>query len=406
MAEVDRTHGHTSGEGRNGRRERTAEDVRRWCERRCIDGRHGALSDDAAVAIAAGYLDDETRAVLAARRRAGRKLPDPGDCGELRALAEDHAALRAQIAGRRPGATRLLLEYRAGELAKRLRSAQQAFVHSPRHYSQAVRAVRRDRRDGLHLELDKREALFEALQRTPAPLRPTGVEQAREIVYTVTADRVVRWSEKTPLADAARRAADRLAAEVPPDCLRFEDRYDTLLFLAGALYDRIESSEIWRSEYFSVQRNQLHLFEELMQIAVDTIELRGLLAELDQAARSAPPAARREFESRSAALEPVWSQLLARVTALARIGDLLTQAEESFHLAQASRHAVTLDQRIDDLIGRSGSRELSTENTELVGEQFGSAAEAMGVLRSGLDDDIAELVARERPTGPPNPSFS
>lgn len=376
------------------RRERIAEEVRRWCERCSIEGRHAPLSDDAAIAIAAGYLDDDTRAVLAARRRAGRHLPGLGGFGALRELADEHAALRERVAHRRPGASRLVLEYRAGELAKRLRAAHQTFVHSPRHYAQGVRAVRRDRRDGVHIELDRREALFEALQRTPTPVRATPTDQARDVAVTVAVDRMTRWSERTPLADAGRRAADRLEREAPSRDDRFVDRYDTLLFLAGSLYDRIDSSAAWRSEYFEVQRNQLDLADELTQIAVDTVELRGLLGELDTAARSTP-SARAGFEARAAALDPVWTQLLARVTALARIGDLLSRAEEYLHLAHATQHAVTLDQRIEELVGRSGVRELSTENTELVGAQFGSAAELMGVLQNALGVDIAELTAKD-----------
>jgi hypothetical protein len=96
-----------------------------------------------------------------------------------------------------------------------------------------------------------------------------------------------------------------------------------------------------------------------------------------------------------AALEPVWDQILARVTALARIGDLLTRAEDRVHLARLAQRTANLDQRIDDLIGRSGARELSAENTDFVGDQLGVAAEPMVALRSALWTDIAELTAKE-----------
>ncbi|MFZ3394635.1 hypothetical protein ACLQ3J_09505 [Rhodococcus sp. DT1] len=381
------------------RRKRIAGQVRRWCDRCAIDGRHGPLSDAAALALAAGHLDESARTVLANRRRAGRRFPTVDGFGALRLLSDEHAHLVARLGRQRPGAARLVLEYRANELAKRLRAAEQAIVHSPSHYAQGVRAVRRDRRDGLHLELDQREALFAALRQTPAPLPVAPAEQARGAALSVAVDRVSRWSERTPAADAGRRAADLLARRMPEDDDRFVDRYDTLLFLAGSLYDRIESSAAWRSEYFAVQRAQLDLAEEITQIAVDTVSLRGLLAELGAAIGSIPgergAGARAALDARVAALDPVWDQLLARVAALARIGDLLGNAESRMGMVDVARRTASLDERIDDLIGRSGARELSAENTDFVGDQFGSAAELIGSLHTALRSDIAELTGKD-----------
>ncbi|MEU5841746.1 hypothetical protein [Rhodococcus sp. NPDC047139] len=399
MSESDRP--HLQGDdtpGHHGpstdRRARIAGQVRRWCESSSIEGRHAPLSDAAAVALAAGRLDEPTRVVLANRRRAGRRLPALEGFGQLRLLSDEHDRLRARIAGQRPGASRLAVEYRANELARRLRVARQTVVHSPLHYAQGVRAVRRDRRDGLHLEIEQREALFAALQRTPTPLPVVPVEQARVALLGIAVDRVTRWSERTPLAETGRRVAERLARELPDGDDHFVDRYDTLLFLAGSLYDRIEASVAWRSAYFEVQRAQLDLPEEITQIAVDAVALRDLLDDLHTAIGTTPQA-RASLESRVAALEPVWDQILARVTALARIGDLLTRAEDHVHLARLAQRTANLDQRIDDLIGRSGARELSAENTDFVGDQLGVAAEPMVALRSALWTDIAELTAKE-----------
>lgn len=381
------------------RRERIAGQVRRWCDRCAIDGRHGPLSDAAALALAAGYLDEGARTVLANRRRAGRSLPTLDGFGALRLLSDELAHVTARASGQRPGAARLVLEFRANELGKRLRAAEHAFLHSPSHYAQGVRAVRRERRDGLHLELDQREALFAALRRTPAPLPVAPTEQARGAALSIAVDRVSRWSERTPVADAGRRAADILARRMPEDDDRFADRYDTLLFLAGSLYDRIESSAAWRSEYFAVQRAQLDLAEEVTQIAVDTVALRGLLTELRAALGSVSgeggAAARAALEQRVASLGPVWDQLLARVAALARIGDLLGNAESRMSMVDVARRTASLDDRIDDLIGRSGARELSAENTDFVGDQFGSAAELIGSLHTALRSDIAELTRKD-----------
>jgi hypothetical protein len=376
------------------RRERIATQVRLCCDRCRTDGRHDPLSDDAAIAIASGYLDEPARAVLAARRRLVRRIPGIGGFGELRLLTDEREGFAARAAAQRPGVTRLMFEYRASEIDKRIRSARQSIVHSPAHYAQGVRAVRRERRDGVHLELEQREALFRALQHTPAPIPVAAVDRARDTMLGIASDRVGRWSERTPAADAGRRAAEVLARQASGEADRFVDRYDTLLFLAGTLYDQIESSPAWHSEHLAVQRSQLNLTDELTQIATDTIALRGLLAELEDAISTAP-AARAGLESRIAALGPVWTQLLDRVAALARIGDLLGFADGRMAIVEVAQRAASLDERIDDLIGRSGTRELSTDNTNFVGDQFGGAAESIGVLQSALLGDIAELTAKD-----------
>lgn len=378
------------------RRERIDRQVREWCEHGRIDGRHAPLSDAAALCLAAGHLDEQTREILAVRRRTGRPLPTLDGFGDLRRLTDEHARIASRAAELRPGATRLVFEYRALELDKRLRAAHRAFVHSPAHYAQGVRAVRRDRRDGVHLDPAQRDALFAALQRTPVPLSVPVTAQARGAVLGVAVERVARWSEGTPAEAAGRRAADALSRQVPEDDDRFVDRYDTLLFLAGSLYDRIETSAAWNSEQLVVQRAQLDLADELTQIAVDTVALRGLLAELADAARSAP-AARAGLEARATALEAVWDQLVDRVAALARIGDLLTTAEEQLRHDRIAERTASLDERIDRLIGRSGARELSAENTHFVGDQVDAAAGSIRSLQAALRGDIAVLTARERP---------
>jgi len=105
--------------------------------------------------------------------------------------------------------------------------------------------------------------------------------------------------------------------------------------------------------------------------------------------------ARAALDARVAALDPVWDQLLARVAALARIGDLLGNAESRMGMVDVARRTASLDERIDDLIGRSGARELSAENTDFVGDQFGSAAELIGSLHTALRSDIAELTGKD-----------
>lgn len=377
------------------RRARITEQVRRWCERARLDGRHAPLSDAAALLIAAGRVDGVTRQILSARRRAGRVLPSIGGFGELRLLADDHARMVERAAAQRPGPVQLACRYRAAELGKRLAALRSTMTVSGAHYAGGVRAIRRDRRDGVHLDPQQREALFDALTRTPAPLPVYGrpLHELRNAVLEGAATRVTRASEHTRARDAGRRAAVALERAAVPDDDRFVDRYDTLLFVAGMLYDRIEGSPAWHSEHFAIQRAQLDLAQELVQIAVDTVALHGIVGELDDASASTPEA-REHVASRRGALEPVWDQLVERVAALARIGDLLAHAESRFRAMASMQWATSLDHRIDELIARSGSRELSAENTHQVGDQLGDVEEMLGTFRTALGGDIAALIAR------------
>ena len=379
------------------RRERITAQVRQWCEDGRIEGPYRELSADAAVLIAAAYLDEPTRMVLVNRRRVGRTVPDIGWFGALRTLSDDRARRDRRAREMRPGAWQVVASYRAGEVERRLLTARARFVHSPAHWANGVRAIRRDRRDGVHLEPAQREALFDALTRTPVPVSDSGTDQATAAALSVAAQRLAGLAEHTRWAAAGRRAADALGAAAGQPAGRFADRFDGLLYLAGSLFDRIETSVAWRSDHFAVQRVQLDLADELQQIAVDTVALRGIGGELAAALASARgDAACESIRARQRALAVVWEQLVDRVAALARIGDLLGEAEEQLRSAAAVQRTVRLDARIDELVARAGNRELSTENTHYVGDQIGGVDEVMLGYQALLQGDIQALQARPR----------
>lgn len=291
----------------------------------------------------------------------------------------------------------MVASYRATEVERRLLTTRARFLHSPAHWANGVRSIRRDRRDGVHLEPGQREALFDALTRTPAPVPDGGTDQATAAALSAAGQRLAGLAERTPWAAAGRRAADALGAAAGQPGRRFVDRYDGLLYLAGSLFDRIETSVAWRSDHFAVQRVQLDLADELQQIAVDTVALRGIGGELAAALESTRiEAARESIRTRQRALAVVWEQLVDRVAALARIGDLLGEAEEQLRSAAALQRTASLDARIDDLVARAGNRELSTENTHYVGDQIGGVDEMMLGYQVLLQGDIQALRARPR----------
>lgn len=257
------------------------------------------------------------------------------------------------------------------------------------HYASGIRGIRRDRRLGVHLEPRQRAAVVTALSRTPVPFAPSTTEQLRGAAADASA-RAVRLSENSVVARISKYLT------VPTgEQRRFADRYDTLLFLAASWFDRIDRSEIWQSDCFAVQRLQLDLADELVQIAVDTVALQEIEADLvavGSAAVNGPELA----EGRQAALAVVWDQLVDRVGALGRIGDVLAAAEERVRALAAVDRTVSLDSRIDELIARSGNRELSAANTRFVAEQMIDPGEVLGALQAAVHDDIVLITSRAR----------
>ena len=413
MAEI---HGVTVGDGTNGaevnsgadvsvteRRALISSHVRSWCEAGIVESNRPELSTEVALLLAGGYVDDETRAIMAERRAVGRSFPDIGSWSELRYLTDEYTRTCRRLSAARIGPVQVVLERRVQALEKRVQAARSAVVRSNRHFASSVRAIRKDRRDGLHLDVEQREALFVGLTRTPVPAKSTtglgAVAGSGSAALDKLAGRLASLEGSGVLADAGRRMAEVLDGLAPHDDDGVTGKYDALLYLAGNVYDRIESSNAWHSDHFVVQRNQLDLADEITQISVDTVALRSILAELDEAANLArDEVTRASIDSRTRALGAVWDQLVERVAALARIGDLVSRAEEQLSSQRAVEHAASLDSRIDDLLARSGSRELSAANTHYVGDQFDGVDELMLAHRAALYGDIALLTSgNERP---------
>ena len=340
---------------------------------RCADcrlpGHSEPLSDASAIAIAAGRVDAATRAVLVNRWHAGRSLPSIGGFGTLRHLVDERDRWRAKDTTNKPGSS-LVYRIRVAELTKRISHQRTTVVMSNRHYAAGVRAARKERRDGVHLDLDQRDSVFDALMQTPAPRKFGPVAERGLSLVDAATDRVGTFARRTPLAEQVEWATGVIDQFVDRKDDRFVDRYDTLLFLAGTSFDRIRRSPAWQSTVFEIQRNQLDLFVELTEISVDASSLRTVANELNRIGETmVDEETAAQVESRRGALEVVWTQLTGRVAALVRLANLVESSEDEARTSDAMARAHSLDDRIDDLVGRSGSREMSAENTHFVGDQ-------------------------------------
>lgn len=346
--------------------------VHRLCADCRLPGHSEPLSDAAATAVAAGRVDGATRTVLIARWRAGRSLPSVGGFGTLRQLVDERDRWRAKDSSGKPGAA-LVYKLRVAESNKRIEHLRTTVVMSNRHYANGVRAARKERREGIHLDLEQRDAVFDALMHTPAPLK-YGVLAERGLTLADAAkDRVSTLARRTPIDKRVQWAAGVVDQLIDRKDDRFSDRYDTLLFLAGTSFDRIHRSPAWQSTYFEFQRSQVDLFVELAEISVDATSLRLVGDELIRIGRTmVDEDTAEQVESRRRALEVVWTQLTGRVAALVRLADLVESSEGEARTSDAMARAHSLDDRIDDLVGRSGSREMSAENTHFVGDQVHS----------------------------------
>ena len=376
----------TSPHGGRVAREQIVEQVREWCANARIDVADSALpelSDDAAILIASAYLDESTRTILTARRRVGRTLPSIGGFERLRRWADERRRLDASAAAQ-TGAKAAVQVFRASEIGKRIEASRTTFVASTTHYANTLRAIRRERRAGIHLDPNQRSALFDALSYTPMPNPAGTLDQIKQSALSMASGLAQRTWFGGRLADLA-----------PVRSATFTDRVDTLLYLAGSLFDQVDGSPAWQSDHFEVQRVQLDLAAELTAIAADAVALRDIDIELDAAFDTAHvESARDEVRTRRRALEPVWDQLVVRVAALARIADLLRTADDHLRSMTAVRHTRSLDSRIDQLVARSGDRELSAANTHFVGDQLDDADGLPSGYQTWLSEDIRALTDR------------
>ncbi|MEH6796283.1 MAG: hypothetical protein V7694_19325 [Rhodococcus sp. (in: high G+C Gram-positive bacteria)] len=357
------------GSGSAEQRARFDDEVHSRCADCRLPGHSEPLSDAAAIAIAAGQVDEATRAVLVHRWHAGRSLPSIGGFGALRSLVDERDRWRAKDTTSKPGSA-LAYRLRVSELTKRIHHHRTTVVMSNRHYATGVRAARKERREGVHLDLDQRDAVFDALTRTPAPQKFGPIAERGLSLVDAATDRVSSLARRTPVADRVEWATGLVDQFVDRKDDRFDDRYDTLLFLAGTSFDRVRRSPAWQSTYFEIQRNQLDLFVELTEISVDATSLRAVAAELNRIGETmVDEDTAAQVESRRGALEVVWTQLTGRVAALVRLANVVESSETEARTSDAMARAHSLDDRIDDLVGRSGSREMSAENTHFVGDQ-------------------------------------
>lgn len=383
-------------------RARVLAQVRSWCESGTIDGTRKELSDSAAVLIAAGRMDPSMRHVLIERCRSGVGVPSVGGFADVREMTERLEKIEQLMRTHERGARLMALSLRAEELRRRLQAVRSRVVSSSVVYPGGVRGARRERREGVHLTVAQRTELFGTLCWTPGPLRDergfvasVGSAAIADIA-SAAATQVERLADGLS-ATAALRKVETWGRPVAADgtgLLRFHDRYETLLYLAGVYFDHITTSPTWLSPVFDMQRIQVDLGVELATLSADASELQQLYRAL--AATAAGTSSRdvhQQIAQRNRVLDGVWEQLVERVASLARIFGALGNVERHITAARVADQARNLDSRIDELVGRSGGHELSTQNLYRIGEEVEIGGFSYAPYQSLVAREIAELTA-------------
>lgn len=383
----------------------TPSDIGRWCEKSVIPGVQPELSDDAAVVIASGHLSPAARGIVIRRMSAGLPVPTStsingaGGFGGLRRLQRSIGAIEAQLANPMlPSMVAPVIRSRRNTMTRRLDDARKNVITGKGIFATSIRGIRRERREGVHLELIDRERLFVGLTYTPTPNVNSGgyVRRAGSAAIDRVAGAVGAAATKAGL-DKGNRWVSEILGDLetpsPNGDAKFVDGYETILFVAGSFYDRIMRCPAWHSDHFDIQRTAVDLNAELADIAADVIALRTIRVDLDNSRRAAGFDAdlSDHIASRESSLRPVWTELIDRVAALASVAEVVESAAIELRVIAEFAHTATIDDRIDRLVARSGEREISADNTKRLTEQVRAGEDQLRIYRDVLQGNIARL---------------
>lgn len=375
-------------------------DLREWTQEARLPGDPPPLSDDAALLIAAGHLSPAGRAIVVRRMSANLPMPRLADSySDLHRLQHSIAQIEVQLdTGVMPNVVATVLRARLSSMIRRREEARRIVVVGKGVFATSTRAIRRERRENVYLEIEERERLFAGLLATPTANLPLGGSVRR--AGSAAVDRVAGFVSGLAGRNAGRNVEEWInealgspSATPPRRGASFSDGYETLQFVAGHFYDRIAGNRAWRSDFFELQRTQVNLHAELAEIAADIAALRSLRVDLDRARANGGFDAgfAEHLDNREAALRPVWTELLGRVQALVEIAQTVESAAVELRVLDEYDRTSTLDSRIDQLVARSGDRELSADHSRLLSEQVRAGEEQLRIYREVLSGDVARL---------------
>ena len=450
------------------------------------------LSDKAALALSAGYLDQNMRGILHARLQKGSTTPRTGGVEELSRIAatahewhdvangDPTTALRndkfitddGKLMAN--GVRSALAHRRYRKYMGSLGGYRRAFISDPA-FAKSWMGLREEKRNGIFLNTSQRNIIFDALCRCAVPSKVEYAEKVgpstdRYRLRTFNRTDLPLWAfnaEQQALVDpsedptqssaptAPRRAgtgADghgaQSAGPAPtrsgsalesvldrvPDALRgdmssmrkivndavsgisrviagrpvedeswtssreqllrvqaatfyFADSYDAALYILGIVMDRLDRSPAWHGDALAAQASSIDITAEVMEVASDIVELRDVSAALRKRGLQHGVTHRNRLRE----LGEVWTELVDRVVALVALADAVDIVDSELVRWSDYRSVDDLDDRIDNLVARSGFRTASNQMDLSVRQDIAESGRVMAVARSVIEQEIGAL---------------
>lgn len=435
------------------------------------------LSDKAALSLAAGFLDEDTREILYKRLQKESTTPHSGDVAVLRKISatahEWHDVANSGLADALDNdrfATTdgkiMASDVKSAFAHRRYRKYmgslggyRRVFMSDPA-FSKSWLGVREEKHNGIFLNTGQRNAIFDALcccaaptdvectqkrgmkggiyrLRTPncVPLPSQSFVQTRgDINQSIeknnssernasmvekekqssvadatssilradiahvdasvvrrtinnTVSRIARLIAGRPVDDDVWTSSKEQLLQGQPATFHFTDSYDTALYILGVVIDRMDCSAAWHSDVLATQATSIDITAEVMEVARDLVELRSVSAELHMRDVQHGVASPQRLHQ----LGDVWAELVDRVVALVALADAVDTVDAELVRWSDYRSVDDLDDRIDNLVARSGFRSTLNQKDRAVQHDIAESGRVMEVARSVIEHEIGAL---------------
>jgi len=149
----------------------------------------------------------------------------------------------------------------------------------------------------------------------------------------------------------------------------------------------MDCSAAWHSDVLATQATSIDITAEVMEVARDLVELRSVSAELHMRDVQHGVASPQRLHQ----LGDVWAELVDRVVALVALADAVDTVDAELVRWSDYRSVDDLDDRIDNLVARSGFRSTLNQKDRAVQHDIAESGRVMEVARSVIEHEIGAL---------------
>ncbi len=266
-----------------------------------------------------------------------------------------------------------------------LESQQEAELEDPAQLEPATADKKPTKQGDNPVVSGLKSTLDDAFAKVPSSIRGesnTVVDLLNEAVSGIS-----RLIAGRAVGDDSWKSSREQLRQVQAADLHFVDSYDTALYILGIVLDRLDNSPAWNGDSLAAQAASIDMNAEVMEIATDICELREVTMALQK--RSATHGVTPQRRLRD--LGVVWRELVDRVVSLVALADAVDIVDSE--LVRWSEHTTVdnLDERIDNLVARSGFRTTSIAHDHTVREDIAESGRIMATARSVIEQEIGVL---------------